>query len=186
MLGQTVLGSRLRDLRSLLLYLGAWEGTTGRPVVLWGDSFAPRNPQGFADPLMGEDPAPVPSEPVGGILALLGGLYEDAVAAVVARGMLTGFASVLDACYCYVPYDVVVPGALTVGDLCDVASALAPLPIRLEGLVDGRNCSVSESDVTQVYDGAIRSHREAGGGVTVAAQDAGDLVPWLMRLCRTP
>jgi hypothetical protein len=48
-----------------------------------------------------------------------------------------------------VPHDALVPGALTAGDLCDVAAALAPRPLRLEGLVDGQNREVPADVLAQ-------------------------------------
>ena len=143
LLGQTLLGSRLRDVRSVLRYLRSREDLDAGRVALWGDSFAPPNPKGqdLAVPL-GVDEFPDLAEPLGGLLALFGGLFEDGVRAVYVRGGLTGYHSLLQSPFCYVPHDVVVPGALTAGDLCDVAAALAPRPLRLEGLVDGLNREV--------------------------------------------
>ena len=179
MLGQTLLGSRLRDLRSVLRFLRARSGLKGSQIVLWGDSFAPVNSPGFEDPLMGEADAPVPSEPLGGLLALLGALFEDEVCAAVARGMLSGYLAALVETFCYLPYDVVAPGALRAGDLCDVAAALAPTPLRLEGLVDGRNCPVDEVEAARIYAGAAREYDAAGGRFSIAPAAAGDIAGWL-------
>src|SRR5262245_16648591 len=44
MLGQTLLGARLRDLRSVLRHLRARDDVDGRRIALWGDSFAAVNP----------------------------------------------------------------------------------------------------------------------------------------------
>ena len=51
--------------------------------------------------------------------------------------LITGFESLLQSPFYYVPHDALIPGALTAGDLCDVAAALAPRPLRMEGLDDG-------------------------------------------------
>jgi hypothetical protein len=53
---------------------------------------------------------------------------------------------VLDSPFCYVPTDVIVPGALAVGDLPDIVSALAPIPLRLEAQNDGRNRIIAPAD----------------------------------------
>src|SRR5262249_59176635 len=44
MLGRTMLGLRLRDLRSVLEHLRSRPDVDGKPVALWGDSVAPANP----------------------------------------------------------------------------------------------------------------------------------------------
>jgi cephalosporin-C deacetylase-like acetyl esterase len=139
MLGGSLLGERLRDLRCVLRYLRGRRDLDAGRLALWGDSCAPPNPddRDIAVPL-DADPLPGQSEPLGGLLALLGGLFED-VQAVCARGGLVGYASLLEGPFVYVPYDAVVPGALTAGDLNDVAATLAPRPLRLEGLVNGVN-----------------------------------------------
>jgi hypothetical protein len=150
LLGQTLLGSRLRDVRSVLRHLRSRSELDARRVALWGDSFAPANPEGrdLAVPL-GVDEFPDFAEPLGGLLALFGGLFEEGVRAVYLRGGLTGYHSLLQSPFCYVPHDALVPGALTAGDLCDVAAALAPRPLRLEGLVDGRNREVPADVLAQ-------------------------------------
>jgi dienelactone hydrolase len=188
MLGQTLLGSRLRDLRSVLRYLRARADADPARIALWGDSFAPVNPPGCPDPLLGED-EPLPhSEPLGGLLALFGALYEDGIAAVAARGTLAGYLSVLKDVYCYVPHDAIVPGALTAGDLCDVAAALAPAPLRIEGLVDGRNCRISDADAQRVFEPTIHAYHAAGAPLTLRAEPASDIASWLLKILsdRTP
>src|SRR5262249_11515788 len=53
MLGQTLLGARLRDLRTVCRYLRGRPEFHAGPVALWGDSFAATNPydQNLAVPL---------------------------------------------------------------------------------------------------------------------------------------
>jgi hypothetical protein len=180
MLGQTLLGSRLRDLRAVLRYLRARSDVDPARFALWGDSFAPVNPPGFADPLLGEEEPPLYCEPLGGLLALFGALYEEGIAAVAVRGTLAGYLSVLRDAYCYVPHDAIVPGALTAGDLCDIAAALAPRPLWLEGLVDGRNCLLAETEVRRHFEPTIRAYHAAGGTLRIRAAPASDLAAWLL------
>src|SRR5262249_22143587 len=144
MLGQSLLGGRLRDLRSVLLHLRKRADVDGGRIALWGESFAPVNPPD-RDLMVPHTAArrPDQSEPLGGLLALLGALFEEDVRAVYARGGLSDYASALEGPFCYLPHDAVVPGVLATGDLCDVAAALAPRPVCLEGLVDGLNRAVS-------------------------------------------
>jgi hypothetical protein len=184
MLGQTLLGSRLRDLRSVLRYLHTRPDVDPARFALWGDSFAPVNPPGFSDPLLGEEepsrPEGIPSEPLGGMLALFGALFEKGIAAVAARGTLAGYLSVLGDVYCYVPHDAIVPGALAAGDLCDVAAALAPCPLRIEGLVDGRNCRLQNAEVQRFFEPTFHAYREAEEALMLCAEPAGDLAAWLL------
>jgi hypothetical protein len=144
------------------------------------------NPPGFPDPLLGEEEPPAQSEPLGGLLALFGSLYEDGIAAVVARGTLAGYLSVLGDLYCYVPHDVIVPGALTAGDLCDVAAALAPRPLRIEGLVDGRNCRISDADVQRRFEPTLQTYRATAGALMLRADPAGEIASWLLRSVSDP
>jgi hypothetical protein len=159
MLGRTLLGSRIRDLRSVLRYLGSRADLDASRVALWGDSLAPTIPadQDAAFPL-GADPFPELCEPSGGLLAVLGGLFER-VASVFVRGGLLSFASLLESPFFYVPHDAILPGVLTVGDLDDVVAALAPLPVRLEGLVDGRNRPASGAALEAAYAVARKAYR---------------------------
>jgi hypothetical protein len=162
MLGQTLVGSRLRDLRSVLQHLRKLEGLDPKRIALWGDSFAPVNPEdrGLEVPWDAEK-LPDQSEPLGGLLALLGALFEDDVRAVYVRGGLTGYHAILGGPFCYVPHDVIVPGALTAGDLCDVAAALAPRPLSIEGLVDGGNRRVSADVLAKAFESTRTAYRTA-------------------------
>jgi hypothetical protein len=181
MLGQTLLGSRLRDLRSVLRYLRTRPELDTTKLALWGESFAAVNPKDRnVEVPLDADPFPAQAEPLGGLLGLFGALFEDQVRAISIRGGLVSHASVLQSPFCYVPHDAIVPGALTAGDLADVAAALAPRPLRLEGLVDGRNRQVSAEVVAKTYEPAIITYRAAGrqdrilfdreGGTTSAAR----------------
>ena len=181
MLGRTLLGSQLRDVRSVLQYLRERSELDAQRMALWGDSFAPTNPTDFSDPLIGEGESPHQSEPFGGLLALLGALYEDDIRSIVVRGMIAGYQSVLRDRFCYVPYDAIVPGALTAGDLCDVASALAPRPLRLEALVDGRNCPMSDQEIKRIFGPTIQAYNIAEGELSIIADLRDDLATWLAK-----
>lgn len=169
MLGRTLVGLRVRDLRSVMRHLRARADLDSKRVVLWGDSLTPPNPpdRRFEIPLE-VDGQPGLAEPLGGLVAFFGALYEGDVRAVFVRGGLTGYRSILDSPFCYVPYDTILPGALTIGDLGDVAAMLAPRPVLLEELVDGWNRRVPEEAVKKLY-----------GSATVAAD--GDSAAWMLR-----
>jgi len=163
MFGQSLVGSRLREVRSVLRYLRRRADLDAGRVGLWGDSFAPTNPEGrdLTVPL-DADPFPDQAEPLGGLLAYFGALFEDDVRAVHVRGGLTGFDSLLQSQFCYVPHDALIPGALTVGDLCDVAASLAPRPLRMEGLVDGLDRAVKADAMARIMEPARTAYRSLG------------------------
>jgi hypothetical protein len=169
MLGGTLLGGRLADLSALLAHLAGRSDLDGKRVALWGESFAPVN---AADADLGvplELAQPPHAEPLGAMLALLGGLYHDRVQAVAARGGLVGYRSLLDSPFVHVPHDAVVPGALTVGDVADVAAALAPRPVLLEGAVDGLNRRVSAEALARAMAPARKAYEEATGADRLSA-----------------
>jgi dienelactone hydrolase len=176
MLGQTLLGARLRDLRSVLKWLRTRERVDAGRIALWGDSFAPTNDSvsNVAIPL--EHDLPPQSEPLGGLLALLGPLFEEDVCASYGHGGIVSYASLLGSPFCYFPHDVAAPGAMTTGDLGDVIAALAPQPLRLEGRVDGLNCRVSEKDPAAQI---------AGKHVSVAEKRSDDVAGWLLEQVKT-
>ncbi|HWG47165.1 MAG TPA: acetylxylan esterase [Gemmataceae bacterium] len=155
MLGQTLVGARLRDLRAVLRYLRGRDDLDARRLALWGESFAPVNPpeRNLAVPHDAE-PAPNLAEPLGGLLALFGALFEDDIRAVCIHGGLAGYQTLLQSPFVYVPADSLVPGALTAGDLGDVTAALAPCPVRLTGLVDGLNRTMKADALRMMYEPA--------------------------------
>ena len=71
------------------------------------------------------------------------------------------FASILDDRFAYIPGDVIVLGILEVGDLNDVVAAMAPRPVLLQSLVDGRNRLMPDQDLRRQYSGAFESYRSS-------------------------
>jgi hypothetical protein len=163
MLGNTLLGARLKDLRSVLAYLAARQDIDGRRLALWGDSFAPTNPPRLlVDELIGWQIGPeieYQAEPLGALLALLGALYEDSVRAASAVGGLVAYASILEDQFAYVPNDIIVPGILEVADVADIAGALSPRPLLIQGFVDGRNRLAAEPDLENRFLPAFHAYR---------------------------
>jgi hypothetical protein len=113
-LGQPLLGSQLRDLRTVIRWLQGRKDIDGRQVIVWGDSFAPTNPKDFnpAIPLDAPD-LPRYAEPGAALLARLAVRYPDGVKLYYASGGLLHEADVLTSPYLYVPHDAIVPGAST-------------------------------------------------------------------------
>jgi cephalosporin-C deacetylase-like acetyl esterase len=185
MLGNTLLGGRLKDLRTVLAYLGKRQDLDSRRIALWGDSFAPVNPQKLLlDEVPGWQIGPEiqnQAEPLGGLLALLGSLYEENVHAVAVRGGLAAYVSILEGAFVYVPNDIIVPGILEVGDVADVAAALAPRPLLLEGLVDGRNQMLAEAELRDRMAGVRQSYSASASNLLIrSTEKAPDLAHWLV------
>ena len=118
---------------------------------------------------------------MGALLAILAPLYEQNVKAVLARGGLTGYAAVLDGSAFYVPHDAIVPAALETGDLCDLAGALAPLALRLEGMVDGRNRSVGQDGVTKAFAPTRQAYAASPDRLLLLAETRSDAGEWLAK-----
>jgi hypothetical protein len=182
MLGGTMLGAQLRDLRGVLAWLRKREDLAARQLGLWGDSLTQPNPPetNFRIPRDQDDALPRSPEPLGGLLVLLAALYEDDVHAVYVRGGLASFESVLAQHLALIPHDAVVPGALTLGDVCDLITVLAPLRVRIEGMVDGWNRTLSASDLAGAYSSAAAGYRACGAaGQFSFSPERTTCVPWL-------
>jgi dienelactone hydrolase len=157
--GETLLGERLRDLRSVLAYLRQRPDIDARRFALWGDSFTLPNPPGTNYQVPhAVDGWPRESEPLGGLLALLGTLFEEDVRAAYLAGGLASYDSVLTHFAVLIPHDAAVPGALTAGDLAELAAGLAPRPLRLEAMVDHLNRPLGASALRQTYAWAAQSY----------------------------
>ena len=180
-LGQPLLGSRLRDLRSVIRYLATRDDVDASRMAVWGDSLAATNPPEFVDPPLRATLTPSQAEPAGAILAILAGLFENNVKAVLSRGCLTSYAAILDAPAFYVPHDAIVPGALEVADLPDLAGALSPMPLRLENMVDGRNRLACQEAVREVYKPAREAYSRSPERLLLTAGLRSDAGAWLAK-----
>jgi hypothetical protein len=176
MFGETILGQRLRDLRSVMHYLRTRADVDASKIAIWGDSFVEPNPpdMNFNIP---HDVArqPRPPEPLGGLLALFAALYEDDVDAVYVYRGLVSYASVLESAHVYVPHDTTVPQALNEGDLAAVAAALTDTSVRFSSLVDGLNRQMKDDDVRAIF---------AKAGRDLEVDSAADPVTWLIDALR--
>lgn len=184
MLGDTALGARLKETRTVLRYLSRRADLDPMRVGLWGDSFAGVNPRGLRlDQSVDQQPGPQAiqqAQPLGSLLALLAALYEDDVRAVAVRGGLVSYLSALRDRFCYVPLDVIVPGILESADIVDVIVALSPRAVLLEGLVDGRNRSLSTSELEEELRAALMAYRGAPSRLIIREQAAEpELTAWM-------
>jgi hypothetical protein len=154
-------------------------------MALWGDSLAAPNSTtvALAAPF-DADQRPKLGEPLGGVAALLGGLFEPHIRAIYVHGGLTGYASLLDSPFFYQPPDSIIPGILSVADLCDCIAALAPRPLLMEGLVDGCNRRVTRADVEQIFGLARKAYEIAGAPqqlrIDLEPNTADHIAAWLL------
>lgn len=124
MLGETMLGRRLRDLRTVLAYLRDRDDLKSARVALYGDSLVAANAAdlNMAAPLDAEK-LPTHAEPLGATVCLLAALWDDSITAVYAGGGLSSWGTILESPYFYVPHDAIVPGALAHADVIDFWTA---------------------------------------------------------------
>ncbi|MCW5977465.1 MAG: acetylxylan esterase [Bryobacteraceae bacterium] len=183
-LGRSLLGSRLKDLRTALGYLRSRADVDSARLALWGDSFTPPNPGNlWLDEIEYEGGPHIQrrAEPLGAHLALLAALYEDGVRTVVARGGLGGYLSALESPVTYVPIEDILLGVLKAGDIADLAAALAPIPLLMEGQVDGRNIRVEQERLARLFEPARMAYREAGATESLTIRiEPGDPAAWLL------
>jgi dienelactone hydrolase len=165
MLGRTMLGERLHDARTVLHYL-----RTGREfdrIALLGDSLSDANGNDahLERPLEVEQPHL--AEPLGPTLALLLGLYEEKPLVIAVRGGLVSYASLLESPFLHVPFDAIVPGAATAGDLPLAAEVVQSMHrVRISGAVDGRNRPVDFERLQREYGAA--AHRDSADAALTA------------------
>jgi hypothetical protein len=185
MLGNTMLGAQLKDTRAVLRFLLAREDLDPDRVSLWGDSFAEVNARdSLMDQSLLQTPGPRAvhqAEPLGPMLALLAALYEDRVRSVAVRRGLASYLSVLEDRFCYVPLDAIVPGMLEAGDIPQIIASLAPRPVLLEGLVDGRNRLLVEPEWRRHLEPAIDAYGRAPSQLVIRGDtDGRQLARWLV------
>ena len=162
MLGEGLLSSRVRDLRTVIAYLGNRGDIDRNHIALWGDSLAVPNEAGdeLAVP-MNATPYPERGEPFGGVATLFSALYEPHIQAVYIHGGLLSYESLLEKPFVYQPADSLIRGILTIADLPDICGALAPRSLRIEGLVDGCNRRVSQTQIDETYNLARSAYARA-------------------------
>jgi len=111
-LGQPVIGSQLRDLRTVIRWLQSRNDIDGGKIVLWGDSFAKVNADDarFVMPLDAPD-LPYYAEPGGANLTALVTLFEPVVVVAYTRGGISWMWDLWESPYLYVPHDAIIPGS---------------------------------------------------------------------------
>lgn len=184
-LGESLVSSRVRDLRSIIAYLSTQEAVDQGRIILWGDSLAAINTGSVKVVVpFDADPFPELGEPLGGVVALLGALFEPHIRAIYIHGGLTGYASLLDEPFFYQSADSIIPGLLSVADLCDLVAALAPRPLLMEALVDSCNRRASRVEVEKIFCVARTTYQRTGEPerlrIDVEPNTVNDTVAWLL------
>ncbi|MBL8234157.1 MAG: acetylxylan esterase, partial [Bryobacterales bacterium] len=153
MLGSSLLGRRVKDVRTVMTYLRTRADIDSSRMAIWGDSDAALNPERIVlDESPGWQIGPdvqYEADPLGGMLALLTALFEPEVRAIATRRALASIESIYDDTFIYLPSHVIVPDMLSAGDLADIAAVL-PAAMWIESPVDARNRPLN--------DGAIETH----------------------------
>jgi cephalosporin-C deacetylase-like acetyl esterase len=164
MLGQTMLGGQVRDLRSLVAHLRKQQDLDPKSIALWGDSLAEPYPpwSRLAAPLDAPD-LPRQAEPMGASAVLLTALLDEHIPAIHVRGGLVSRRLVLKSPFLYLPHDALQPTAAhdDPGDWRDVLLALKPRAVRIEAMVDGLNRRVSRADLEREF--LLRRDPDAAG-----------------------
>jgi len=185
-LGETLLGLRIRDVRAVLSYIRRREDLDSRRIALWGESFAPGNP----DNLWVDELATWPvspriqhfASPLGAHLALFVALFDKEIRAVAARGALESYCSLLERNITYMPFDIIIPKVFQAGDISDICASLAPVPLLIEGFVDGGNRVVGTVELQKKMSNVLNTYgdsKKAGALVIRDKQGVPDLISWL-------
>ncbi|HZN36313.1 MAG TPA: hypothetical protein VFB80_20935 [Pirellulaceae bacterium] len=157
MLGQTMLGGQLRDLRAAWQHLQRREDVSRNVVIAGGSGREPLAADAeFKYPRRVDRPAE--SQPEAALLSLLFGLYEPASTVIVSRHGLVSYRSILDSPFVQAPHAAIVPGALQLVDLPDLAVVLAPREVVLDVLVDGRGRLIPKAVAEATYEAAARAN----------------------------
>ncbi len=182
--GETLFGERLRDLRSVIAYLRERKDVDVNRLALWGDSLTvPNSAEANYKVPHGVDGWPQGPDPLGGLLALFGALFEDDIRAIYVAGGLLDYQSVLTHFAVLIPHGTSIPGALTVGDLADLAGGLAPRPLRLESLVDHLNRPVSVVEMEKTYAPATANYSATPQAFTIT-DSRSSAAAWLLEQLR--
>jgi hypothetical protein len=191
MLGETLVGRRLKDLRTVLAYLEHRPDLDPKRLALWGESLMPVN-----GVQLGLDELPLwqvgpqiqqQGEPLGGLLAVLGALYDPNVLAIAVRNGLASYSSILDDAFAYIPADIIVPGFLEAGDLADVEATLSPTPMLLEDLIDAKDRVVPERDLRNQLQPLYDAYSKALASLSVrSGEDGSQVGEWLVSHLEAP
>lgn len=184
LLGHSLGGWRINETRNTLHGALRDFGAVVDPerILIWGESLArPNSP---------DDPVAVPqdlsqprlAEPFAATLASILALDRSAAGcmAVVARGGLVNYRSVLNSPFVHVPHDALPINVFRAGDLPDVWAHLSPKPLRLEGLVDGTNRRVTGERLDKELRPVKAAYAKGGLVVKEDYSSDAELAKWII------
>jgi hypothetical protein len=182
MLGYGLLGARLGDSDDAVGYARDSNGENPLRIAFWGESLVPPNPLGDSIQVPHGLSQPRLAEPMAATVVSLLPMDElnRNVKAVVARGGLVSYRSVLDSPFVHVPHDALPVNVFRAGDLPDVWAHLAPRPLRLEGLVDGTNRRVTGERLAKELRPVTDAYRKGGLVVKEDYTPDAELAKWIV------
>lgn len=159
--------------------LRAMSSVDPKRILVWGESLSRPNGPDETIAVPYELAQPRLSEPLAATVASLLGAEQDAKA-VVARGGLVSYRSVLDSPFVHVPHDALPVNVFRAGDLPDVWAHLAPKPLRLEGLVDGTNRRVPKEKLDAALRPVTQAYQKGGLVVREDYTPDAELAKWIV------
>ncbi|PCJ56912.1 MAG: hypothetical protein COA79_17390 [Planctomycetota bacterium] len=175
-MGKTLIGERVKNVRSVLAYLKVRTDIDPNNISLWGEGFSDPNGKSGAKFKFEEtgfrQTGPHKMnyvEAMGMIVSLFSAILSDEVKikSILARGGLISYESVLMNRYYYIPHDLIIPNILTKLDLRDVMESLRNngCEIILEDVRDGKNRVLSneimKEHYSNCYSGAYSSFHQS-------------------------
>src|SRR5262245_16833280 len=179
MVGRPLLGQRWLDLRIVISLAGNMGELDDDRFAIWGESMAAANGPGDSTMVPHDLEQPKHAEPIGATLSSLAGA-ESLARAVVARGGLVSYRSVLDSPFVHVPHDALPVNVFRAGNLPDVWAHLAPKPLRLEGLVDGTNRRVTGERLEKALMPVTEAYKKGGLVVKEDYTPDAELAKWIV------
>ncbi|HKB02398.1 MAG TPA: hypothetical protein VKD90_09265 [Gemmataceae bacterium] len=173
------MGQRWLDLRIVISLAGNMGELDDDRFAIWGESMAAANGPGDSTMVPHDLEQPKHAEPIGATLSSLAGA-ESLARAVVARGGLVSYRSVLDSPFVHVPHDALPVNVFRAGNLPDVWAHLAPKPLRLEGLVDGTNRRVTGERLEKALMPVTEAYKKGGLVVKEDYTPDAELAKWIV------
>ncbi|HEX3151103.1 MAG TPA: hypothetical protein VHR66_23690, partial [Gemmataceae bacterium] len=100
--------------------------------------------------------------------------------AVVARGGLVSYRSLLESQFVHVPCDALPFDAVRAGDLSDIWAHRGTRPLRLEGLVDGTNRRVTGEKLEKALAPVKDAYQKGGLVVKEEYSSDAELAKWIV------
>jgi hypothetical protein len=180
MIGRSMPSVKWNEARLCISLLSSEHQTDTERILLWGESFAKADGQDENIAVPGDLNQPRQAEPISATLVSSVALGRPEVKAVLARGGLVSYRSVLDSPFVHVPHDALPINVFRAGDLPDVWAALTPKPLRLEGLVDGTNRRVTGDKLQQALKPVSEAYKKGGLVVKEEYSSDAEIAKWII------